>query len=400
MGRPAGADGPGPPPPVEPGETITITLSGQPPEPPPEPDPPTWWQRYGGRVRTLLLFAPWLVWLLVEWYHHRRKRLALMRGRTRKPPYTYTLHVKPPEAPFFRGRRFRSAANALRTRLPGEIRQPDVPATIRETVEGGGYPALRYKTLTRPPEYLFLIDLTGPRDHGPRFMESLAGALEDEGIFVTRYYFRDDPRVVFPEPGGRRVRLDDIRSKYARCRLVIAGTGDGLLDPLTGDLDAWTDALRFWPDRAVLTGRPPRQWGMREVTLAREFILLPASIDGLAALTDHFDGADRLDLKAWVRADRREGPPVPKPDAEVSELRRYLGGTAFQWLCACAVYPELHWNLTLHLIAFLDRPITAEDVVRLIRLPHFKAGSLPERSGGSCWLISTRTGMRRSGRKS
>jgi len=370
--------GPGPGTPVKPGETVTITLTETPVQQPSEPDPPPWWQLHGNQVRTFLLIVPWIVWLMAEWHHHRRKRLALARGRTRKPPYTYALRLKPVDPPFFRDRRFWAAANALRTRLAGDVFQPDAPATIRATVEAGGYPALRYKAMTRPPEYLFLINLAGPRDCRPRFMEALARGLENEGIFVARLYFKDDPQVVFPEPGGRRVRLADIRSKFGQCRLIVAGTGDGLLDPFTGDLEDWTEMFRFWQDRAVLTPRPARRWGMREAALAREFVVLPASVEGLAALPECFVSPDKRDVRAWALADRRRAPRPPDPPLDVSGLRHHLGEIAFQWLCVCAVYPELHWNLALHLTAFLDRPVAEEDVVRLIRLPWFRDGALPE----------------------
>ena len=53
----------------------------------------------------------------------------------------------------------------------------------------------------------------------------------------------------------------------------------------------------------------------------------------------------------------------------------------FEWLAACSLYPELQWNLTLHLAAQLpdaDTLLTESSLRRLVQLPWFRAGELPE----------------------
>jgi len=63
------------------------------------------------------------------------------------------------------------------------------------------------------------------------------------------------------------------------------------------------------------------------------------------------------------------------------DLRKQLGEEVFEWLCACAVYPELHWDLTVRLGALpgMSSPLLKEiDVLRLVSLRWFRNGSLPE----------------------
>jgi len=73
---------------------------------------------------------------------------------------------------------------------------------------------------------------------------------------------------------------------------------------------------------------------------------------------------------------------VPPDDrlGHLDALETYLGdhGT-FQWLCACAVYPELHWQLTLALgLALQDQTRLDEArLLRLTRLPWFRIGRMP-----------------------
>src|SRR5205814_352803 len=65
----------------------------------------------------------------------------------------------------------------------------------------------------------------------------------------------------------------------------------------------------------------------------------------------------------------------------VERIREEVGPDVFLWLCACAIYPELHWDLTLHLASLPCMPeglVTEANLLRLIRLPWFRVGSVPE----------------------
>ncbi|HXQ35916.1 MAG TPA: hypothetical protein VN843_18010, partial [Anaerolineales bacterium] len=81
------------------------------------------------------------------------------------------------------------------------------------------------------------------------------------------------------------------------------------------------------------------------------------------------------------------GPPTEPPASEfnarssIDELRRYLGENVFEWLCACSVYTELHWDLTLYLGSLVseDESLHREqNLLRLVNLPWFRSGSIPD----------------------
>jgi hypothetical protein len=100
--------------------------------------------------------------------------------------------------------------------------------------------------------------------------------------------------------------------------------------------------------------------------------VLPATLDGLSALSEYFDFAVRRDTHAG-----RDGATASDLE-DAAALRRALSQSSFAWLCACAVYPELHWELTLRLGMLLTGVVSEIDLLRLFRLPWFRSGAMPD----------------------
>lgn len=341
---------------------------------------PTFYQRYWYVFRWVGFLGTFIIFLFIEIYKYIQRRLILQQKRGKKPPYVWPILVENPELGIVKNYQFYEAARFLRMRLKSDIRQIDVPKSISKTTKKAGFPSLEYTTLTQPPEYLILIDLPAYRDHHAHLFDSIAKALEKEGLFVARYFYEKDPRVCFKEPDGKRFYLSDLKTRYSDHRLIIFGNGEEFLDPISGVLDNWTSLFQVWRERAILTPEQPKYWSLREVALAHEFIVLPASLEGLAALVDHFKLSLESDLKTWKKTDL-QNIGTPTSEYNIDELKAYLGEDAFQWLCSCAVYPELHWDLTLYLGSLPCMPenlINEENLLRLIRLPWFRTGSMPD----------------------
>lgn len=69
--------------------------------------------------------------------------------------------------------------------------------------------------------------------------------------------------------------------------------------------------------------------------------------------------------------------------ALLRDLRAELGEFGYQWLAACAVYPRLHWHLTVYLGAELAKarhlPLPNEGAfLALARLSWFRKGRMPD----------------------
>jgi formylglycine-generating enzyme required for sulfatase activity len=342
---------------------------------------PGFFELYGYIIRGVGGLAPLIILILLEFYKYNRRRLILLKQRGKKPPFVWPVKVETPETGLVKNEQFYQAARLLRRRLKSDVMRLDVAKTLSRTIEKAGFPQLEYKSLTRPPEYLILIDLPAYRDHHAHLFDTLVKALETEGLFVTRYFYESDPRVCFKGPDQQRVYLSDLKARYSDHRLIVFGDGEEWLDPVSGRLDKWTGLFTTWKERAVLTPVPAQEWGLKEIVLAKEFIVLPASLEGLGALVDHFSTRTGYDPEARKQAGPRERTLPPDVYHDTGELRNNLGEELFQWLCACAVYPELHWDLTLYLGSLPCMPedlIREENLLRLIRLPWFRTGSMPD----------------------
>jgi TonB family protein len=321
----------------------------------------------------LACFILWRLWRALG------RRLALSRRPTLRPPTFWPLRVAASARKIYDADGLYRAARLLRRRQVAEYQRLDIGATIHATVGALGYPVFRYKPDTRAPEYLVLIDRASPRDHQSRLFDELAAALEREGLFVARYFYEGDPRVCRDEAGADCLQLAELRRRHAGHRLLIFGDGRHLIDPVKGGLAAWAGMFSEWQERALLTPEP--RWGLREVALAEQFSVLPATLEGLVALSDRFESLLKTNLAAWPRDEREAATPEGEGLHDPRALREHLGDAAYRWLCACAVYTELQWELTLHLgsLPFLgDAAVTERNLLRLVRLPWFRSGSIPD----------------------
>jgi hypothetical protein len=319
-----------------------------------------------------------LGFVLNEWRHYRRRRMIVERQRRERPPLVWPIKVDAATTPLVESSEFLTAARRLRERQTGDRERLDIEATIAATIRALGRPVLHYVKETRPPEYLILIERASTRDHQARLFQHLIEHLAAEGVHATVYWCEEDPRICDPVVEGPTATLMELRHRFPAHRLLMFGSGDGLIDPISGRRKAWvTDALS-WPDRALLTPESPESWGARELALAAHMIVLPGTLGGLQAAIDHFQIPSRRDLMA--RRHRATLVPEPIPKDAVRAIKGYLGPRGLQWVCACAVYPDLQWNLTLQLgmLPEFGGVIDESLLVKLVRLPWFRQGAIPD----------------------
>jgi hypothetical protein len=348
-----------------------------------QPLPPNVTRRPHRGYYVAALLAPAALGLLYEWFRRRRRQLALAAHAERQPPYEWPLRASPRALECYDAEPLYAAARALRRRQSDERERLDLEASVAATIEAGGFPTLRRRATSKVPEYLLLIERAAPRDHLARLFDALAQALEREGVFLARYFFDGDPRVCADAHSGESVLIGDLHSRFAAHRLLVFGAGDNLTDPVTGRLYEWTQIFDLWEQRVWLTPESVKSWGLREAALAQTFTLLPASLNGLAELTEQFESHLSPEPQTLPGGDTGPdfGPSTDGSPAEVGELRRRLPRTLFQWLCACAVFPELHWELTLQLAALAGEPdelLTETNLLALCRLSWFRAGRIPD----------------------
>ncbi|MDX2031517.1 MAG: PKD domain-containing protein [Blastocatellia bacterium] len=326
------------------------------------------------------VLIPLICFACYEFYRRWRRKLILDRQRGKRPPHTYPIRVPSIAPKLYEPGDFYTAVRLLRQRQISKPIYLDTVSTVNATIRSLGFPTLRYKFSSKPLEYLILIDRVSYGDHQARLYAFLAGALEKEDVFLTTFFYHRDPRVCYHSVTEQAFYLQDIKQKYSDSRLILFSNGEGLLDPVTGMMCEWAPSLfGEWSHRAILTPLSPAQWGWSEYNLDTLFFILPATLEGLLELTSHFELNISPDLHRWGK----DGPSLQCliENHTIENLKRELGSEVFQWLCACAVYPELNWNLTLYLGSLPGMPdkLMSEDAIsRLSGLAWFREGSIPD----------------------
>lgn len=338
---------------------------------------------FGGVVA---LFALVMGWLFLKSPRDAR----LVRSRAEKNLSLERLSVKGTGERLFGG-----GLHALRGKKSIASNDLDVNPTVNATARNAGWFTPIYSFKSTTPEYLLLIDSVDYGDHQAEFGEALYKRLQEECAITSRYFFRSDPRLCrSDDPTAPHLTLEELTSLHPEHELIIIGDGEGLLDPLTGRPARWLSSAPRWQTHVLLTPMPRQFWGYRERALVQEgFVVIPANSSGLDTL------AERSTVRALAEPERagwrprypeelkrRPGrwlmdeEPAPELLKRVCfQLRLFLGTEGYQWLCACAVFPVLLWDLTLYLGRGVELDsVFEENLSKLVQLPWFRHGFMPD----------------------
>jgi formylglycine-generating enzyme required for sulfatase activity len=358
-----------------------------------------WLIRLGALAAAAALLAWWVLWRA-----RKRQKLVAQRDKNARPPYVWPIRIPDLHLPE-PGEAFGPALNALRRRAADEHLLLDLPATVRATVRRGGMARFVFRRQSRPPEYLLLVDRADPRDHRARFYDDLYRLLRQNEVLAVRFFFDGDARLCHNDEYPDGLGLDELLFRYPHHRLLVIGDGRRWFSATTGRLAPWTEQLARWKDRALLSTLPAADWGRRERALGARFRFAPATVAGLRVAVEFFE-SDEADARLPDPA--RMAPlamPAPVALGEGGDLLQALeeqlpDEDTRVWLAACALWPELHYDLTCWLGAWLEqdtgRPLlTFARLSDLLRLPWFASGEMPDPARAALldWLRQTRPGL-------
>jgi len=353
--------------------------------PPPEPpqiryDADDWFRMLG---EFGCLVVPWFVLYAHYRNRSRRRQTVVDRSNIDCPP-TYWPIMLPTSGAYLFHSAIKDVARDLKRRPTDPGFSIDVNRTIRATVEAHGFPSLRYKDVRRQPLYVALIRRECRRDHQASFASCLVDALRTADLQITVYYYEDDPRFLSRDDIQESIYLGDLTRRHPGARLLVFGLAHDILDRLTDHVVRWITAFEGFADRAFLIGLEPTELQREEIEKTG-FVLVPANLLGLETISRRFG-------QNGMEEERRSSVGAPyelpvRPDLELLETE--IGSKSFQCVCACAVYPELNWNLTLQFArSLLNREdIGLDDMLfRIVSLRWFRQGEIPETVRGE--LIS------------
>jgi len=337
----------------------------------------------------LLFLLPLLsaAWFLQRWWRRRREKPVLKTDA--ELAAEHPIHDKAPYfipylqqdgkisvlADFFR------MAEVLRRRETGERSRLDIPASLRATVDGGGFPTLLDKRDTNPPDYLFLVERPSAQDQQGRLFERLTTFFQKQDAPLSVFFHDGAYNGFWNDEHQGGVSLDYLHKQYAGCRLVLLGTGHGLYNSYDTRLPAlfkrWVDQLLFWKKALFLSTLPVSGWFAEEALLHRHFLLFPADTEGIRAGLEALDALEEHEpgpFTAWETAlarHRSDANPRFQLWDTAEQHRSFLenDADAFKWLCGLAVTVLPDYALTIAVGKKMGLDVTHDRLLRLSRIP-------------------------------
>jgi formylglycine-generating enzyme required for sulfatase activity len=326
--------------------------------------------------------------LLALWRYlvAKRRKLVAQQGQNDKPPYVWNINIEGADDLLLE-ESLDKVSQLLRSRSDSNTARLDMPRTVAATIAQGGMPDFKYKIQSQPTDYLLLIDRQSVRNHRAKLFDKLYEVFKAQEVEIARYFYDADLRVCYDEAHPFGIALSEVQQKHYQSRLLLVGTGAQLLSPASGKIAQWTDGLfQQWKNRVLLTPKPLQSWSYDERQLANLFQLLPATLQGLGFWIEELNAGTDARMDTW-REKISDAPNVPiaPDDADpLPMLQLYFEKPLLRWLAACAIYPSLHWDLTLWLGKQLgektkDENLTSYDnLMQLCRLAWFVKGEMPD----------------------
>ncbi|MEO1259961.1 MAG: OmpA family protein [Bacteroidota bacterium] len=339
------------------------------------------------KIMVMLLLAGVLYWL-VRRRQRQKQKFVIDHQPNTNPPYVWNAaqgsepEVQLNEA-FFR------LLHTLRQRTRDDVWRFNAPKTVHATIRKGGRVSFVYEQQTRPAEYLLLIDRHSNRNHRARLFDYLFQKIKTSEVYIERYFFDGDLRLCWNENTPNGIFLKELQHRYVNSRLLLVSDGYRLLNPKNGRLARWTKMLEGWKERALLTPVPMSKWKRKERVLNELFHIKPANVNGLISTILHFETGEAV--KTNNLNDKDSQPYYLQGNlldrlyfhfAEKDDAGRVIGDRFLQWIAACAVYPQVNWELTLHFGKLLSDEeedlLTLPNLQRFARLPWFVSGHMAQ----------------------
>ena len=350
------------------------------------------------KVKLALSACIAVLFLMLLWCLVRYKRLQrfLKRHQAEQPPDMETFFLNNQQQSLYSSVAFARTAQQLHKHREIDAHFLAVETTVKRSIQQNGFYTPVYQAIKALPEYLVLIDKAHLNDQFSQFVDTLLKQLDDFGLFIEKYYFDTDPRRCYsPRQPNKLHRLESLQGLYANHRLIIFSEARHFVDPINGKLYRWLDQLHDWQNPFLFTLDSANHWDYYQQQLHEAgFVVLAAGQKGLEDLVSYISAditaiennpeTEADDYPILLRQSPRQFLERHAPDTEtindlVQQLADYLQPEGFNWLAACAVYPELHWQLTLYL-GKNDAQKTLNEalLLRLARLPWLRFAYMPD----------------------
>lgn len=341
------------------------------------------YERFEVWIKLLIIsFITFFFMSILRWRQSEEQQLIAELESHNNPPFVWNIQI-PNIKDVALEQDLKLSLNQLRQRTTDERTAIDIKNTVKKTAQNAGQISLIYRQLTKAGEYLLLIDRSNIDDHRSRLFDTIFQYFQKEEVEMERFFYDGDPRLCFNEEHPKGINIGELQQKYGDARLIIIGSAHRMLHPFTGKLSKWTSIFTAWNKRAILSPRPVSDWKRKERHLSSTFQLMPASIKGLETALDQFEAKDPLPWEdAVARVTDAMVEPIRFEGNILDTLECHYSPKMIQWIAACAIYPSLHWDLTLYLGQQLSTEetnlLSLSNLMSLNRLPWFVEGKIPD----------------------
>ncbi|MEM9920405.1 MAG: hypothetical protein AAF990_20070, partial [Bacteroidota bacterium] len=300
-----------------------------------------------------------------------------------RPPYYITYQSQEHKinipSEFFR------MSGVLRRRETSERLQFDPIASVKATIDKGGFPAWRERADTNPSDYLFLIARPNERDQQGCFFERLIHFFQGQDVPLSFYFHDGSFRSFWNRSQPEGVSLNYLTKEYGHHRLIVMGNGHGLVNPYDTRqpslLKEPLQALQQWQRRLILTPSPVSAWSFQEALLHEHFLLLPADREGILMGLELLDDMDEYEPGSYIKWEgdlssrRTDLSDRYRLWDNVEDHRKFLANDpdCFRWLCGLAVNTKPDFALTIAIGRSLGINVTHDRLLRLTRIPWLSA---------------------------
>lgn len=366
-----------------------------------------------GDVDIVVIFVAICLLTVLLMLNDRKKKSWLRRESTDSSLETKFLKLASDDNGLFTEEIYRTRFQRLRKHIVVNTASIDAAKTVEAASQNYGLINPVYTERKISPEYLVLIDLDGGGEHSLEIARAFAHKMKQQKLFVKHFYFYNDPRFCFTSLTREgETSLKALAASYISSRLIVISKGDGLINLRRLSPHAWVHKIfSSWKFKAYISPLVESDWDIQEQILQKEFSLFSAGSYGLERLTQFFEACesyedsqqhvfertalefdDTMPTRAPIPPSLLDDPikwiinkqPDDARDVEqlIADLQEYLGEFSFKWLCACALFPKLVWEISNYLYDFLavesqPKEEKQELFYRLSMLVWFEQGYIP-----------------------
>ncbi|MEM6316951.1 MAG: SUMF1/EgtB/PvdO family nonheme iron enzyme [Bacteroidota bacterium] len=341
------------------------------------------YQDYPKLVKSLLilLLTALLLWWLWQRDEKRKKLVAKDQAETFVFPLlglgrTALANIKSSET-------FVRLLNQIRRRTPEEFQRLHIEKTVAATVRNQGMVRFQYERPTRPPEYVLLMEKPSSTNHQGHLFELLYDYFRANEVYMERFYVDTKTQIAYNEQYGKGLKIREIDQLFYNSSILCLVNEVVGVQNLARQLKQWSN---FFSHPKAVTALVPLPTLAKAHRFSTELTVLPATIVGLNALLEKEQVVVKSPTSYLTEKEKQVAADLQKENQALNVLERHYSPSLIQWLGACAIYPSLQWNLTLHLGQFLvdndsqstSKLLSFEQLFTLSNLSWFVTGRMPE----------------------